>query len=144
MTPYTELQKLYAKCPDRLLWNDVRYYVEHGYVFSSPTHILIGERIANGWFIHVAIGVGSIKKFCELMPYWLPYIGWAREHRKNRSTIRWHRTGAIFKKVGYYGRKNTKTTTSTAGSVKGRSRTKCTGPIGQEEAERVPIHHIDG
>ena len=123
-----QLQELYRLCPGRSWPNDLEHYLRHGYVFASPTHLLIGERIGDGWHIHVAIGTGCLKKFCELMPYWLPYVGWAREHRAKRSEIRWHRTETIFRKVGYvYGRINAEAPAAPVNSGQERSGTKCSG-----------------
>lgn len=99
---HKELLKLYERSPQRSLSRDMEHYLAHGYVFSCPSCVLMGQAVDDrGWLIHVAIGTGCFKKFCEWMPHWLPYIGWAREHRGNRTEIRWHRTETVMRKVGY-------------------------------------------
>ena len=134
---FNELKKLYDACPQRDMGTDLLYYAEHGYVFSSPFYLLIGKRIGDGWHIHVAIGAGCFEKFCQLMPYWLPYVGWAREQKQGRSEVVWHRTEDVFRKVGYtYGRSCSETTAATCGpkSVDGIDECKNAGR-GSEETE---------
>lgn len=144
MNAYEELLKLYERCPQRSLNDDIRFHLEHGYVFAAPGYILIGRRVGHGWLIHVAVGTDCFKKFCELMPYWLPHIGWAREHRGNRSEVRWHRTETVFRKVGYHGRIITNTTAPAARpkqidcGEQGPSRATWS-----EEATRIRINHIN-
>jgi hypothetical protein len=97
-TIWDELQSLYRSCPERSLDADVAHFLQHGYVFSGPTYILMGSRIGTGWHIHCAIGKECLKKFGTLMPYYLPFIGWARE-AKGRSEIIWHNTETIFRRL---------------------------------------------
>jgi hypothetical protein len=95
---YEELKKLYLRTPERSLQNDLAYFIATGYVFSGPGYLLIGRRVYDGWFVHVAIGSGSLKKFLQCMPFYLPFIGWAREQRGRKT--KWHRTEVLAKKLG--------------------------------------------
>jgi hypothetical protein len=101
MTPYEELLALYEQRPDLSLQDDLQEYLRDGYIFATPTSIVIGRRVGDGWFVHVATGVGCLKDFCGKMPYWLPYIGWCRAHRPTRQNVRWYRTEKVMRKVGY-------------------------------------------
>lgn len=93
---YDQLLALYRQVPERSINEDLEFFLRHGYVFSSPDHLLIGCRIEDAWFIHAAIGRGALRKFFDLMPYYLPYVGWARPQR-GRKTVVWHSTDRLKK-----------------------------------------------
>lgn len=59
----------------------------------------MGRRIGEGWYIHAAVGKGAIKTFATLMPYYLPFVGWARE-AQGREIVTWHDTETIFRRIG--------------------------------------------
>ena len=92
---YDSLLDLYSKHPQRSLSDDLAFYMREGYVFSAQSYILIGRRIGNGWFVHAAVGVGALEELIRLVPYRLPWIGWARDN----GTIRWHRAEAVEKAI---------------------------------------------
>lgn len=96
-TIYDEFQKLYTLCPDRNMQDDLMHYLQHGYIFTGPNYLLVGKRINDGWFIHAAVGRGAMAKFIQLMPYYLPFIGWARQ-MKGRD-VTWHRTETILRRI---------------------------------------------
>lgn len=85
---YEKLLELYAKVPSRSLSADLEYFMRTGYVISSPDFVLIGRRIDDGWFVHAAVAK-NLGDLLRAMPYYLPYVGWAREAR-GRNNIRWH------------------------------------------------------
>jgi len=97
---YDQIVGLYATTPTRTLQADVLYYLRAGYVFSTPRLFLMGEHVGDGWFIHVAVGVGALKDFCDLMPFYLPWIGWARE-ADGKHAVMWHKTDKLVRRLGY-------------------------------------------
>lgn len=99
MTVYAKLKKFYKQnglCLDK----DLREYFRSGYVFSGPEYIFIGRRVGDGWFIRAAIGSGCFKIWTSIMPYHLPYIGWAR-CAKGRYNVKWHKTEKILRILSY-------------------------------------------
>lgn len=136
------IHELYAKTPQRSLWKDLVHHFMDGFVFSGEDYLLMGERINDGWFVHIAVGEGCLEKFISLMPYHLPWIGWAKEHRGGE--VRWYRTESVKRNIKRYeiekltskeqtdsrggirGRK-TKTAPSTSSSNKTEGRGKCAG-----------------
>ncbi len=96
---WDELVALYDKNPTHNLHEDISHYGEHGYVFFGPDHVLMGKRVGDGWFIHCAVGKGAMRKFWDLMPYYLPNIGWARLSR-GRNEVVWHSTDEIARRLG--------------------------------------------
>jgi hypothetical protein len=98
MTIYDEYAKLCAKTPGASIEKDFVEYVKMGaYIFQTPHYLLIGSRIGDAWFIHVAIGDIGIKRFINLMPYYLPIVGWCR-YQRGRKDIVWIQTYKLFKK----------------------------------------------
>lgn len=95
---YEELKRLYRRTPARSMQDDLAHFLAKGYVFAGPGYLLMGERVCNGWHVHVAIGPGGVKEFFKRMPYYLPYVGWAREQRGRRTM--WHRTDVLARKLG--------------------------------------------
>jgi hypothetical protein len=100
MSAYEQLERFYREHLRTTLARDVRRYAKCGYVFIGPDHVLIGRRHDNGWFIRAAIGVGLFRRFSQLMPYYLPWIGWARVAR-GRSGVVWHSTDKLLRIVNY-------------------------------------------
>lgn len=100
------------------LERDIIEYARDGYVFVAPTYLLIGRGVGDGWYIQAAIGVGAMQRFTELMPYYLPYIGWRREGKHSQECV-WYRTEAVIRKVNQYARRTTSTTQATSPSNEG-------------------------
>lgn len=103
-TIWEQARKLYERTPINLE-DDVLEYARNGYVFIGPAYLLIGRRVGDGWYIQCAIGVGAMQKFIELMPYYLPHVGWRREGKYNQECV-WYRTETIERKVKAYARRN--------------------------------------
>ena len=92
---------------------DVAAYACHGgYVYIAPDHILIGKPVrrdggdpAAQWtgrgaaagFGKFAAGDGRVRKFIELMPFPLPWVGWARETKKR--PVNWFSLAAILRRI---------------------------------------------
>ena len=92
-SPYELAEEI---CGDHgvVLADDIIEYSRRGYVFIAPEYVLIGCRLGDGWFIRLAVGAGCLNKFLELMPYYLPYVGWARMVR-GRHQVVWHDTEKV-------------------------------------------------
>ena len=80
------------------LFKDIAVYLANGYVFKTPSSLLLGKAVKtnagnpdaqwnvedpDAWYIRTAVGDGAVKKFMDHMPYPLPWIGWMR-HVKNK------------------------------------------------------------
>jgi len=92
---------------------DVAAYACHGgYVFLAPDHILLSKPVrrdggdpsgqwnvegADAWFVKFAAGDGRVRKFIELMPFPLPWVGWARETKKR--PVNWFSLAAILRRI---------------------------------------------
>lgn len=95
---HDELKRLYSQCPERNLQEDLCHFLKCGYIFSGPTYLLMGERVGMGWFIHCAIGSNFLQKFAELMPYYLPFVGWAREQHGGKE-VTWYKTENVLRRI---------------------------------------------
>lgn len=100
------------------LESDLLEYAKSGYVFASDTYLIMGRRVGDGWYIQCAIGVGALRKFTELMPYYLPHIGWRREKKHSQECV-WHRTEAVIRTIKSYARRTTSTTETTSATHQG-------------------------
>lgn len=98
---YEDIEAFYKRCPHLSLRDDLERHVRHGYVFSSPRYLLLGRRVGHGWFIYLAAGRNCLREFLRLMPYYLPYIGWARE-AKGREKVRWYQTDRVRRLIERY------------------------------------------
>jgi hypothetical protein len=85
--------------PDTTFDADLIHCMEVGYVICSPNYFLMGWPTERGWFVRMAVGDCGVATFLELMPYYLPYVGWARV-AKNRDTINWYKTEVVAAKLG--------------------------------------------
>lgn len=93
-----EAKKLYAK-HGLDLNRDLSDYLDYGYVFVTPDRMMLArpvkmdepeewllpeEAISGnnyGWYVHLAVGEGCLKWFCEQMPYYLPHLLWRRDFK---------------------------------------------------------------
>ena len=103
MSVEAELHAFYERCPHLNLMADMRYFMHHpeGYIFARPDLFMMGCRIGaevsqSGWFIYLAVGRGKFRWMVELMPYYLPYIGWARAAR-GHFDVEWHSMDRVIK-----------------------------------------------
>lgn len=112
MSVYRDILEFYAACPALSLIKDLQFFMSHprGYVFSRPDLFMMGCSVGgyepqnSGWFIYLAVGKGKFREMVELMPYSLPWIGWAREAR-GRSAVAWHPTNRVLLLVATHNKK---------------------------------------
>jgi hypothetical protein len=75
------------------MYKDIAAYSIHGgYVFIAPEYLMWCKPVErdkpisgqwhpdnpDAWYIRFACGLGSISRFIPMLPYHLPYTGWAR------------------------------------------------------------------
>ena len=93
------VKALYDECGIDM-FKDISAYLAYGYVHKTPQSFILaktvdlnsktkpseqwGESNPNAWFVHVAVGEGCIKGWIKIMPFKLPYVGWARETKKKQ------------------------------------------------------------
>lgn len=88
-------EELYKKngLPKEMLFTDILQYAKHHYAYFSPTCLimarLIEEKDADGfpqtgWFIEVAVGLGTLKRFFDLAPCKANFIGFARKGKESK------------------------------------------------------------
>lgn len=116
-TIWEEAQLLYDRT-SHTLESDIVAYAKHGCVFASDAYLILARRIGEGWYIQAAIGAGALPKFAELMPYYLPYIGWRRERKHNQECV-WHRTEQVLRTIKSYARRNTSPSQATSATHEG-------------------------
>lgn len=85
MSPYQQASELYRKNPqfgsfDQLL----TFHLKEGVVLSGPHVFLMARQVSTAgiddtWFIEC--GVGSMEAMIAAMPFWLPFIQFARRNR---------------------------------------------------------------
>lgn len=85
MTPYEQASELYRQNPqfgsfDHLL----TFHLKEGVVMSGPHVFLMARQVStttidDTWFIEC--GVGSMEAMITAMPFWLPFIQFARKGR---------------------------------------------------------------
>lgn len=141
--------------PERTLQADIAHYMRVGYVVCTPETFLMGRRVACGWWIYVAIGTGTLKTFFDHMPYYLPWVGWARP-LKGRPSVSWHHTNKVLRKLGYdsdefanrrpdptatgSGRRTTGDSSATS-TNQGKGGRECAGH-GRAKAQRIPVDDL--
>lgn len=100
-----KIAQLYEKFPQpRTFEEDEEQYRLCGHVIETPDVFIMGkgvdieadpEAIAspyvafpkhrhNGWFLHAM--AGNLLSMYDAMPYYLPYVGWARRY----GPVKWH------------------------------------------------------
>jgi hypothetical protein len=88
---------LYEEC-EIDMFEDISTYLTYGYIHKTPTSFILAKPVdkdsefslneqwgvtnPNAWFIHMAVGEECIKEWINLMPFKLPFVGWARENKK--------------------------------------------------------------
>lgn len=97
MTPLNELRGLYARySPERDLGADMGWFLQCGYVFSTPDYIVMGKGIRRGSEVHLILDptyifpkdeidtwfifafAGHEKDFLAFIPFELKWIAWQR------------------------------------------------------------------
>jgi hypothetical protein len=77
----------------RDFYEDFKTCLETGYVFVGPDYFLMGYPVENcGWF--VLVGIGELGKLISLMPYHLPYVGFARD-ATGCGEVKWYLTSKL-------------------------------------------------
>jgi hypothetical protein len=105
MSPRQEIEALYEKYPqERSFAEDERLYRRYGHVIETGDVFIMGKAVntaaehreivtpsetflrrdQNGWFLHAMSG--NLLSMYGVMPYHLPYVGWARRD----GPIKWH------------------------------------------------------
>jgi len=95
-TTCEQLKALYRRS-QRDFNEDIAMHLQDGasFIFSGPDYFLMARAVVDhGWHIIVAVGVGRMQKFLELMPYELPYIGFSRDP-SGHGEIKWYSTNTI-------------------------------------------------
>lgn len=104
MTPYQQAQALYMRFPElvagRTLQDDIALHVTHGFVWSSPTAIILAklthssynpEQVArywlkpaqaDCWFVYLA--AGDLREFFRVAPLKLPFACFYRRGKFRR------------------------------------------------------------
>lgn len=90
-----EIDVIYSKL-DSDFATDLEVCKKKGYVFEGEDYFIMGWDERGRWFIQLA--VGNIDRLRECLPYWLPYIGWARS-AKGRTKIVWHATEKVLRLI---------------------------------------------
>lgn len=104
MIPAVEAARVYEREPcSHDFEHDLYWHLIGGYVFSTPEYFIMGRAVdreapehllldvkncfgaPNAWLVW--LGAGDMSKLPEVMPYWLPWIGFQRRNR-----LRWYRT----------------------------------------------------
>lgn len=81
--------KLYkdTSFPQTKLCADILEYATYHYAYCSPTCIILAKVVeGRGWFIHLAVSKEGLKRFFELAPFKLPFIGFARHGKE----VKWY------------------------------------------------------
>ena len=97
MSILAKVKDLYEEC-SMDMFKDISVYMNYGYVHKTPTSFILAKTVdkdsntppaeqwnvsnPNAWFVHMALGEDCIPYWINLMPYKLPYVGWARENKK--------------------------------------------------------------
>jgi hypothetical protein len=88
---------LYEEC-GMDMFSDISTYLTYGYMHKTPTSFILAKTVdkdsdtppaeqwgtlkPNAWFVHMAVGEECVKHWINLMPFKLPYVGWARQNKK--------------------------------------------------------------
>jgi hypothetical protein len=98
INPIEEAQKLYDKDSTRSFGEDLAFYLSKGYVYSGGDFFIMGRPIrkeddgfvldysfsfsdADTWFVHLASGKNSLRRFLDIAPFPLEWVCW----HKNKS-----------------------------------------------------------
>lgn len=80
MSPYAQAKAL---CEAQgYQWTEIlSHFGEHGYIYFDADCGLIAQRLDDTYWVWLAVGGNPLQRFCELAPYPLPYVAWARSLR---------------------------------------------------------------
>ncbi len=101
-----QARRWYVANMDVTFWEDLENHVaEGGYAYVGPECVAIAARVGNGWFIRFAVGRGALTHLRRLMPYQLPFVGWARVSRGKPEVV-WHDFSRLDRMLHYERFKN--------------------------------------
>ncbi len=60
------------------------YFEQTGYTYVGQDCLIFAKPVAHAWWVWLAVGPNALQRFCELVPYPLPQVAFARE-KKGRS-----------------------------------------------------------
>lgn len=112
MTPYEQLEALYAEHPQQHPFSSyVNWHLHHGFVLSRPDVFVMArpmpraflesqgptfqvwpERHCDTWFVHAA--AGNIQRAWDMIPWDLPYYAWERVLDR-RNELRFYEAGRV-------------------------------------------------
>ena len=92
-----EIDKLYAAHPERNWEEDYGIITKYGKFLHGPDYAIGFYRSEDAWFIHIAVGLNGVRLFPAFMPFYLPFIGWARDNGE----VHWYPTEQVFRRLGY-------------------------------------------
>ena len=91
------VKDLYDECGVDM-FKDISAYLAYGYIHKTPQSFILAKTVdlnsktkpseqwgasdPNAWFVHMAVAEGCIREWIKIMPFRLPYVGWARENKK--------------------------------------------------------------
>lgn len=84
---------------------DLSRFQELHYAFVTPQYVLLAAEVPSTtttvgcWHVEFAIGETCLRNFIRHMPYYLPYISWARPGRK-RSEVKFYSTDKLIRLIG--------------------------------------------
>jgi len=86
------------------MFKDLSAYSAHGYVFITPSSLLLTKPVQSkselhpneqwgvvapdAWYVKTAVGENSISEFIDRTPYPLPFVGWMRQLKQK--PIKWY------------------------------------------------------
>ncbi len=82
MNAYDLAKQIYGDFPDRNLDNDIREYITNHYCYFSPEAIILAKVEGDSWFVHLAVGKGSLLRFFKVAPFELSFVQFARPKKK--------------------------------------------------------------
>lgn len=111
MTAIEQAEQFYAKT-GASFYNDIAHHMKHGYIHITPEYVLWGHAVCreaglpekqqdvkdpDAWYIRFACGINWMHHFFRLIPYHLPYIGWARWEKKR--PVQYFETETLTRKI---------------------------------------------
>jgi hypothetical protein len=77
MTAWEQAKRMYEKKG----WDmddDLATYCRYHYVHITPDSLILARLHTDHWYVHAAVGAGSLRLWMSIMPVYRPYVAWAR------------------------------------------------------------------